>query len=111
VADQQFDDFQLDRSPDDLARQGTKHLTELSSYPGVQDGLPPLKPWYWRWMRGIWQLFPCTIVSVPIAGGFGAAFQFGGDLITGLEGGLIFGAVLGCILDARFAMNGKMIDE
>lgn len=111
MAEHHLPDIGHERSQEEMASQGTEHLAELSSYPGLQEELLPLSPWYRRWINRVWHLFPCTIVNVTIAGILGSAFQFGGDFISGLERGVLFGALLGCILDARISMNGEMIDE
>jgi hypothetical protein len=111
MADSQWDDERQEHQQEELDRSETNHLAELSSYPAIDEELPPLPPWYRRWISRVWQLFPCTIVCVIIAGVSGSVFQFGGDFLTGLERGLLFGLFIGCVLDARLSLNDKMIDE
>ncbi|MBL8823544.1 MAG: hypothetical protein JNJ77_13225 [Planctomycetia bacterium] len=80
-----------------------------------QSELPPLPPWYRRWISALWRLFPCTIqwsiTGTILVGLLVLLVQWGGDVETGMLAGLIFGAALGLYFDIRSAMDGETIDD
>lgn len=100
-------DFSEERSKEAQDQEGTERLEQLSVYP-IKESLPPLPGWHRRCFGRMWSLFPCTLCCLLVSLALGAGLFLWGN---GWEPWVFAVVLLGMLLDARFSLGGKMIDD